>query len=206
MVNARATGRVGVLVAGLGIGAAFASIPGTASADSSDWLSSVDGVLSGLSAPADTATSPLDIQISIDGTNLFSTADNDATATSGQGDIAIAIGDGASAKATGGSGDFALADGSDALANAGGHGGTTTGNDDIAYVYDPSGTTGSVADAGANSTADGDYDYAAVFGVDGATASAQGADYAYAIVNLLDSESGSAETIGGFLSELLALF
>jgi len=63
MVNARAIGRVGVLVAGLGIGAAFASIPGTASADSSDWLSSVDGVLSGLSAPADTATSPLDIQI-----------------------------------------------------------------------------------------------------------------------------------------------
>ena len=174
MLNARAIGRVGVLVAGLGIGAAFASIPGTASADSSDWL--------------------------------FSTADNDATATSGQGDIAIAIGDGASAKATGGSGDFALADGSDALANAGGHGGTTTGNDDIAYVYDPSGTTGSVADAGANNTADGDYDYAAVFGVDGATASAQGADYAYAIVNLLDSESGSAETIGGFLSELLALF
>ena len=55
-------------------------------------------------------------------------------------------------------------------------------------------------------SAAGDYDLADIFGVDGATATAQGADYAYAIVNLVDSQSGSAETIGGFLSELAALF
>ena len=199
MVNVRAVGRIGVLVAGLGIGAAFASIPGTASADSSDWLSSVDSLLSGLSVPADTAASPLDVQISIDGADLFSTADNEATAASGQGDIAIAIGDGASANATGGTGDYALADGIDTIAKA-------VGNYDIAEVDDPDGTVGSVADAGANSTAAGDYDFADIVGVDGAKASAQGADYAYAIVNLLDSQSGSAETIGGFLSELVALF
>lgn len=197
MVNA--LGRVGVLVAGLGIGVALASIPGTASADSSGWLSSVDGVVSGLSAPAETASLPLDIQISIDGTDLFSSGDNEATATSGQGDIAIAVGDGASANATGGTDDYAVADGFDTIAKA-------VGNDDVAEVYDPSGTVGSVADAGANSAAAGDYDFADIVGVDGATASAQGGDYAYAIVNLLDSQSGSAETIGGFLSELVALF
>lgn len=200
MVNARAIGRVGVLVAGLALGAAFASIPGTASADSSDWLSSVDGVLSGVAVLADTTTSPLDIQISVNGTDLFSTAGNEATATSGQGDFAIAIGDGASANATGGTGDYALADGIDTIAKI------TGGNYNIAEVYDPSGTLGSVADAGTNSTAAGDYDLADIFGVDGATASAQGVDYAYAIVNLLDSQSGNAETIGGFLSELVALF
>jgi hypothetical protein len=204
MVNVRANGRIGVLVAGLGSGAVFASIPGTASADSSDWLSSVDSLLSGLSVPADTAPSLLDIQISIDGTDLFSTTDNEATATSGQGDIAIAIGDGASANVNGGSGDFAFAEGSDTIAKAGGSA-TNTGNDDTAYVHDPSGTTGSVADAGANSTAEGNYDFATVVDVDGATASAQGADYAYAIVNLLGGESGSAETIGGFVGELIAL-
>jgi hypothetical protein len=104
MVNAPVVGRVGVLVAGLGVAAAFASIPGTASADSSDWSLLVDSLRSGLSAPAETASTPLDIQISIDGTDLFSTADNEATATSGQGDIAVAIGDGASASADGGTG------------------------------------------------------------------------------------------------------
>ncbi len=201
MVNARAIGRVGVLVAALALGAAFASIPGTASADSSDWLSSVDSLVSGVAVPADTATSPLDIQISIDGTDLFSTTDNEATATSGQGDIAIAYGDGASATATGtGTGNYAFADGVDTIAKI------TGGNDNIAEVYDPDGTLGSVADAGTNSTAAGGDDLAGIFGVDGATASAQGADYAYAIVNLLDSQSGNAETIGGFLSELIALF
>jgi hypothetical protein len=200
MVNARAIARVGVLVAGLALGAAFGSIPGTASADSSDWLSSVDGGLSGLSAPADT-TSPLDIQISINGTDLFSTTDNEAHALSGQGDIAIAIGDDASATATGtGTGNYAFADGTDTTASI------TGGNYNIAEVYDPAGTVGSTADAGSNSTAAGDYDLADIFGVDGATAKAEGVDYAYAIVNLLDSQSGNAETIGGFLSELVALF
>ena len=172
MVNARAIGRVGVLVAGLGIGMAFASIPGTASADSSDWLSSVDSVLSGLSAPADTASSPEDIQISIDGTDLFSTADNEATATSGQGDIAIAIGDGASATANGGTGDYAFADGTDTIAKI------TGGDYNIAELYAPSGTVGSVADAGTKGTAAGDYDLVIIVGIDGATANAQGADYA----------------------------
>ena len=74
----------------------------------------------------------LDIQISIDGTDLLSTTDNSATATSGQGDIAIAIGDGAGANANGGSGDFAFADGSGAVASAGGLSTDAGANDDTA--------------------------------------------------------------------------
>jgi hypothetical protein len=197
VVNARAVGRIGVLVVGLGIAAGFASIPGTAKADPSDWSSSVDSLLSSLAVPAD--TTPLDIQVSINGSDLFSTADDEAHATSGPGDFAIAY-DGGTATATGGEGDFAFADGPDTIAKI------TGGDYNVADVYDPSGTVGSVADAGTNSTAAGDYDLASVVGVDGAKATAQGADYAYAIVNLLDSQSGNAETIGGFFSELVALF
>jgi hypothetical protein len=198
MVNARAVGRIGVLVAGLGIAAGFASIPGTAKADPSDWTSSVDSLVSSLAVPAD--TTPLDIQISINGSDLFSTSDNEASATSGQGDFAIAYGDGAKAIATGGTGDFSFADGTDTTAQI------TGGNDNLADVVDPSGTLGSTADAGTVGSTAGDYDFASVVGVDGAKATAEGADYAYAIVNLLDSQSGNADTIGGFLSELVALF
>ena len=143
MVNARAVGRIGVLVAGLGIAAGFASIPGTAKADPSDWSSSVDS----LAVPAD--TTPLDIQISINGSDLFSTSDNEASATSGQGDFAIAYGDHASATATGGTGDFAFADGTHTTADIAG------GNYNIADVFDPSGTVGSTADAGTTGTTAG---------------------------------------------------
>jgi hypothetical protein len=71
-----------VLAVGLGIGAAMAST-GTAAAD--------------------------DIQISIDGIDLFPASL--AHATSGLGDMAIAIGAGSDAVAEGGFGDFASADG-----------------------------------------------------------------------------------------------
>ena len=88
-------GRLGMLSVGMSIGAALAATPQVASADpSADPFSWADQLLSGLAVPADTA-SPLDIQISISGMDLFSTVDNTATATSGTGSIAIAIGDGA---------------------------------------------------------------------------------------------------------------
>jgi hypothetical protein len=80
----------GLLAVGLAIGAALASTPGVASAD--------------------------DFQISIDGFDLFPS--NTATATSGLGDIAIAIGNGADATATGGIFDFAFADGASSLATS----------------------------------------------------------------------------------------
>ena len=70
---------------------------GVASADpSTDPFSWIDQLVSGLSVPAQT-TSALDYQISINGMDLFPTVDNTATATSGTGDIAIAIGNGANA-------------------------------------------------------------------------------------------------------------
>jgi hypothetical protein len=130
MMQADGVARLGMLAVGLGVAAALAASPGTAVADSSsDWLSSVDSLLGGVAVPA---SSGLDIQVSIDGTDLFSTTDNGATATSGTGDFAIAIGDGASANANGGTGDFALADGSDAVAKAGGLSTDTGANGDTA--------------------------------------------------------------------------
>jgi hypothetical protein len=114
MRHAMGIGRLGLLALGLGIGAALAATPGVASADPStdpfSWIGGLD--LGDLSVPAQAAT--LDIQISIDGMDLFPTAGNTATATSGMGDIAIAIGNGANAGAFGGIFDSAFAVGTDA--------------------------------------------------------------------------------------------
>jgi hypothetical protein len=133
MVNSGGLTRLGMFAVGLGIGAAVVSAPGIASADD------------------------LDIQISIDGHDLFSTTDNSATATSGTDDIAIAFGNGADADATLGAGDFAVADGSDSKAEAAdgndnfasvfGDNGFAqagiSGNDDVATVFDPTATSSS---------------------------------------------------------------
>jgi hypothetical protein len=92
----RAHNGLGVLVVGLGIGTAVAFTPGIASADG------------------------LDFQISVDGQDLLPTVGNSATAVSGNGDFAIAWGDGATASANNGIGDFAFADGTNADALSGG--------------------------------------------------------------------------------------
>lgn len=131
MVNARGVARVGILAVGLGIGAAVAHTPVASADTSTDWLSSIDSLLGG-AVPAADSTSTLDFQISIDGTDLFPTTGNEATATSGTNDIAIAYGDGANASATGGTGDYALASGTNALANAGGLSTDTGANGDTA--------------------------------------------------------------------------
>jgi len=154
MVNAPGLGRLGLLAVGLGIGAAVASTPGVASAD--------------------------DIQISIDGMDLFPTTGNTATATSGMGDIAIAISNGSEAQAgagnafgetlTPGKFDIAVANGNDSFASAGQ--GNALGPDanaeagvvsaasqnDAALVFDPFGTLGSTAASG-----DGNFDLTSVF-------------------------------------------
>ena len=173
-----ATAASGLLTVGLGIGAALAATQRVAAADSStDWLSSIDQLLGGLSASA--TTSSLDMQVSIDGTDLFPTAGNTATAASDSGDIAIAIGNGAEANAWGGTGDFAFADGVNSVAEAGGSytypfplfGGqyfTFPDNFDIAYVLG----TGSTAVAGGGQAVSS-FDLAAVSG-DLLTATASG--------------------------------
>ena len=120
MKDARGIARLGVLAVGLGIGAAVASLPWIASADSStDWLSD----LFGASAVPIFSTSDLNLAISVDGYSLLQ--DGTATATSGTGDFAIASGDGADASAFGGFGDVAEASGTDAVAAAGGASGDT---------------------------------------------------------------------------------
>jgi hypothetical protein len=153
MVNTRGVGRLAILAVGLGIGAAVASTPGIASADTpADPFSWIAGLDSGdLSAAALPAASPLDVQISIDGFDLFPTADNGAHATSGMGDIAIAFGADSDASATGGFGDYALADstGSDgASAIAGDPLPDATGNN-----FDFASATGNNVDAAAGNDA-----------------------------------------------------
>jgi hypothetical protein len=140
MNHATAIGRLAGLAVGLGIGAALASSPGVASADPSTEPSWIDQLVGGLSVPAADPAQALDMQVSIDGTDLFPTAGNTATATSTMGNIAIAIGNGADASATdatGDTGDFAFADGANSSAEAGFNGGG-----DSAVVF------------GANSTAE----------------------------------------------------
>lgn len=136
MKHATRIGRLAGLAVGLGVGAALAATPGVAFAD--------------------------DLQISIDGMDLFPMAGNTATASSGMGDIAIAFGDGADATATDGTFNSAFADGVNSTAFAAG------GDFDSAYaIGDGSGAgvgTGSGDSAFANGT-----DAAALAGGDSVT-------------------------------------
>jgi hypothetical protein len=124
--NVHGLARLGVLAVGLGIGAAWAHAPVASADTSNDWLSAVDGFLSGASP----AASPTDFQISFNGQDLFATAGNEATAytVAGQYGLAIAYGDGATAYAAGGTGDYALASGTNANAEAGSLADGATGN------------------------------------------------------------------------------
>jgi hypothetical protein len=127
MVNVHGMARLGVLAVGLGIGAAWAQTP-VASADaSSDWLSTIDSLLSGAS-PA--SATPIDLFISFDGYTIFDGGGSASAVTnSGEYGLAIAYGDDAYAYAGGGTGDYAFADGTNALAAAGGDGIGDTGAD-----------------------------------------------------------------------------
>ena len=175
MLGARGIGRIGTLAVGLGIGATWAHMP-IASADTpSDAASTVDGLLSGVSPAAAPAAS--DFQISIDGMDLFPTAGNTATATSGMDDIAIAIGNGSTAEAGAGSAfgqdlspgqfDFAVANGTDSFASAG------LGNFDSAF-------------------ADGTSSLAGVGGFNGLLSNG---DFGAAVGNHTEAESGVFETV-----------
>ena len=53
MVNTRGFARLGMLAVGVGIGVAWAHTPVAAADSSSDWLSSIDGLLSGAVPAAD---------------------------------------------------------------------------------------------------------------------------------------------------------
>jgi hypothetical protein len=124
MSTAKRVGRLGVLAAGLGIGAAMAATPGIASA-TTDMGSSINGAdvfiggdtaqaiswlgdTVGLGAAGAAAPATTDIDISINGMDIFN-GGGSAIATSGLGDMAIAFGPNSVAFAGGGSGDFASA-------------------------------------------------------------------------------------------------
>lgn len=157
-MNTRGLTRPRILALGLGLGTAAVCAPAIASADSSDWLSSIDSLASGVSLPA-ADSSGLNLAISVDGISLLQLGT--ATADSGaDGDIAIANGAGASAYAYGAN-DYSLVAGTDSTGWAGG--------------FNPAGATGSAYDLalifGNNNTAfaggdgnPGTLDYAIVSG------------------------------------------
>jgi hypothetical protein len=130
MVNRRGFVRLGTLAVGLGIGVAWAHTPVAAADSSTDWLSSIDSLLSGALPAAD--PSGVDLAISFDGMSLVQDGNATATTVSGEYGLAIAYGDGASATAEGGTGDYALADGAGTIAAAGGIAGSTDNNFDSA--------------------------------------------------------------------------
>ena len=145
-----------MLAAGLGIGAALAWTPGVALADPSTMLTpteiaDIDKVLVALFDP-----SGAPIQVSINGMELFPTIGNTAMATSGTGDIAIAVGDGANAVSAGpafpfgiplgsGIGDIAFANGTNSTADAG-----LIGSANFDFVYANGANSFANAGLGAN--------------------------------------------------------
>jgi hypothetical protein len=221
MMNARGIARLGVLAVGVGIGAAVASIPGTASADSSDWLSSIDTLLSA-AVPAADASSGLNMAISIDGVSLVQ--DGTAHAYSGTGgDIAMATGADSTAYAYGtnnyadvlGSDDTGIAGGTSAASATGSTGDNVfiDGSNDSAFagglngVDDGSEIFGSndSAEAGSSATGTGSYDVAYVEGSNLGDAKATGASYLVDILKAYGSSSADAgATHASFLSDLLS--
>lgn len=136
-MSARGFARLGLLVVGLGIGAAVASMPGVASADPSSPFDVNQADPSWLLAPA-ADSSPMNFDISINGMDVLN-GHGTAVAESGTGDIAIAIGANSTANATGGTGDFAYAEGTNALAASGGNASSSYDSAiDIGNNVDPS--------------------------------------------------------------------
>ena len=201
MMNGRVIARVGTLAVGLGIGAAMAAMPDTAAADSStDWLSSIDSLLTGALPAADTS----DLAISFDGITLLQ--EGSAHASSGSGDFAIADGADTTATATGtddyaavfgtgssavaggpsGNADIALVDGDGSNAFAGG-----TANDPGTSDYSLIFGNGDTANAGGDAAGAGTEDVAYAEGNDLAPANAQGADYLIDIAKTYEDATSS---------------
>jgi hypothetical protein len=212
MVNVRGFGRLGMLAVGLGIGAAVAHSP-VASADSStDWLSSIDGLLGGAVPALSTTTSDLNLSISFDGYQLINDGSAFAGTVSGQYGLAIAYGANSEAIAGSGTGNFALADGSDAGAYAGDTGSGNnfntaidigTNNDDSDFAETNQGSYDTAIQIGNNTgiqdgpfAGDGDHDTAIQIGsntgdYDGVYAEAGSGDSATQIGSNTGTEHGT---------------
>jgi hypothetical protein len=219
-MKARGIAWLGILAAGLGIGAAVASTPGTASADSSDWLSSIDTLLSGFSFPA-ADTSGLNMAISFDGISLQS---GTAEAYSGaNGDIAIATGAGSTAYAYGtnnyadvlGTDDTGIAGGTNAASAIGSTGDNAfiDGNNDYAFAGGTNGVddgaeifgSNDAAEAGSSVAGNGSYDVSYVEGSNLGNANATGASYLVDILKAYgDGSADAAATNSSSLGDLLS--
>jgi hypothetical protein len=131
----------------------------------------------------------------------------------GSDDTAIVVGNNGLAYSSIGNNDLASVVGNNSSAYAGGDlaDGTATGDNDVATVFDPFGTVGSVANAGATQGVDGvsgNSDIASVLFSDAATANALGANDLYDIFSALGNESGTAAATSGasLVTDLMSLF
>lgn len=206
MKRTRAVARFGLIVMGLGIGGALAAIPGTASADSSDWLTAVDSFLSGVAVPAASdASSGLNLAISFDGMSLF----QDGTAyayTGSSDDFAVANGAGATAAAYG-SNSYAAVDGTDSTATAGGlsESAATGSSNNVAFVFGD----GSNAFAGGTAEYPASSDYSVIFGngdtaLTGSDAAGSGS---YDVSYVEGNDLGTASAQGGnYLTDILKFY
>jgi hypothetical protein len=218
--RARRLGRLGILAAGLGIGAAIAAAPGIASADPvtfdlNDIAISFDGysLLKEGSATADSGTAGEFNFAFADGAGSY------ANATNGNDNTAIDIGSGNgnginegayagsdSAFIPGyGSNDLAFVFGNDSFAGAGGNdymGDNSLGDNDIAVVIDPNDTFGSDAYSGAGLSAPGDFDVAAAYG-DDLFPQATSGSY---LVDILPEVTGLDSSLSALLAEIGSLF
>ncbi len=184
MVNTRAIGRIGMLVVGLGFGAAMAST-GVASADPFTWLDPLS---------AATSPSPFDLDISIDGFQVLDLGDGTAVAASGIGDTAIAFGANSHATAEGGFGDFATA-ATGATAFAGDPFAGATGNN---FDFASAGGIGSDAIAGNTNFPDtigSSFDYASASSGNN-TSAVDGADAEAGFNGSDDSASAIGQQVG----------
>lgn len=193
MKSAVDIGRVGALAIALGTGVWLASVPWLAVADpGSSGMNIADPGALDLVGPAAADPAGLNIDVSYNGMDLFHMGD--ATAVSGQGDLAIAYGDGATANAgvydiadqpITWTGDYAFADGdhSTAVASVGNYDSATATDGGTAYsgfAVTPGAQLGGGSDdvanaSGAGSTADaagtgGTGDYNSATATDGGTA------------------------------------
>jgi hypothetical protein len=199
---------------GLGFGGAVASIPGTASADASNWLSEVSDFLSS-AFPAASGGSGMNLAISIDGKELFqsgtaeaySGTDHDVAVAHGAGALAYAFGDDSHASvygtdstgiaggmdatsAAGSTNDTAFVSGTDSYGYAGGIDADHSGSYDYAIIFGNNDTALSGADAVGSGSYDGTY----VEGSNLATATAQGSDHLFDLVKFYGDGSSSASS------------
>jgi hypothetical protein len=181
--------------AGFATGAALAFAPLASADTSSNWLSSIDSLLTGGTLPGADA-SGLNLAISFDGMSLAQDGNATATTLPGQFDLAIASGDGAKAVAEGGFGDNALASGTNALAEAG-----STTKDATGFNFDSATDIGNNTTAGADGAPDGAYagGGSLIGGTDSGTSSNDTAQF---IGNGgLDSEAPNGGNSGAFAGD-----